>query len=102
MSMDGRKQAQPAVAADGKARQGPSTALLSLSACGSSRGPAHTHSLQSRWPLVLGSPGISQNDVDLGTGVLEARLLFQSGLLGPWTSGGSTMWQACCRLHWEG
>lgn len=52
MSMDGRKQAQPTVATDGQARRGPSAALLSLSACGSSRGPAHTHSLQSRWPLV--------------------------------------------------
>lgn len=50
MSMDGRQQAQPAVATDGK--RAPSNPPLSLTACGSSRGPAHTHSQQSRRPLV--------------------------------------------------
>lgn len=54
MSMDGRKQAQPAVAADGKARQGPSTALLSLSACGSSRGPS-PHSFSAVTQLAPGA-----------------------------------------------
>lgn len=77
-----RKQAQPAVAA---CRLRPQHWLCSPSCMWKLQGPSPHHSLQSRWPLVLGSPGISQNDVNLGTGVLEARLLFQSGLLGPWT-----------------